>query len=304
MFTHLDDPQPPPPSGPLRAAVLRRVRRRRQRRAAVVGGVASVAALGVGAVAAVRDRVTPEQVEIAGLAEDPPAGGEPVTILVVGVDGPRPDIEGSRAELTDTIAVVRLDPAAGEMRMLTVPRDLAVDGSVIRQPIRSVLADDGPDGLIEVVRTELGIEVDHYVQVDFPGAVELVDAVGGIRVEVDQPVRDQSAGLELAAGCQALDGAGALRLGRARHVEVQQADGGWRADGFSALGRDLRGAAVAAALLQAAGRVGPSDLPALAVTGLRSVTVDDAVDTADVERWARQAGSARFVPMGLPVDSG
>jgi LCP family protein required for cell wall assembly len=317
MFEHLDDPQPYTPPAGLQATVRGRVRRRRRRRVAVAGGVASVAALGVGSVLAVRDRLEPQRIEVGGLATEPDGAdavtvrgpdpvreGEPVTVLVVGVDETRPagGSEPLGTKRSDTIALVRIDPEAGEVRLLTVPRDLTVEGAPAPGRINTVFADGGPEALVRAIDTELGIPVDHYVEVDFAGAIALVDAIGGVRVAVDRPMRDR-AGAVLDAGCQELDGAATLGLGRARMVEVQQDDGSWAVDPTGGIGRETRGAVVAAALLQAAGRIGVGDLPALVETGLGMITVDDGLDVDDLERWARDARDDRFVPLGLPVTS-
>ncbi len=299
MFEHLDDPAGPPPSGPLHTAVLGRVRHRRRRRAAVASGVAAVAVVGAGTVAQVRDRVRPEQVTIDTLAptEDRPEVGAPMTVLMVGTDGLVPDAEGSR---TDTIVLARVDPAAGEARVMFVPRDLEVSWQGDRARVNTVFDQGGPATLIEVLRAELGVEVDHYVEADFAGAVEVADALGGIRVSVDHPVRDEPTGLELTAGCHTLDGEQTLALGRARRVEVE-VDGLWTDDPWSDLSRQARGMVVAVALVQAAGRVGPSDLPALVETGLRSVTVDDALGSRDLLALARQVEGLGVVGFSLPA---
>ena len=310
MFEHLDDPRPYTPPAGLRATVQGRVRRRRRRRVAVAGGVASVAAVGVGAVAslsAVRDRVTPDQVHVAGLppADERPGPGEPVTVLLVGVDShgdPALDeAEGRAGTLTDTIVVAHVDPKAGELRLLSVPRDLEVDGQRgVR--INSLLASGGPDALVAALDAQLGVEVDHYVEVDFAGFRRGVDTLGGIRVSVPGAVRDDRSGLALAAGCQTIDGDQALALARSRRsVQVQADDGTWAVDPSGDFGRQDRAGVLAAALLRAVADVGPSDLPRLVRDGLGGVVVDDALDTDDLVALARQAGDARVVPLRLPV---
>lgn len=309
MFEHLDDPQRYTPPAGLRTAVRAHARRRRQRRAAVVGGVASVAALGIGTVTAARARLEPERIEVGGLADEatstdgtgPVVSGDPVTVLVVGTDRSAIDEDPGRA---DTIALVRVDPAAGEIRLLGAPRDLILGTDAGEMPARAAFTTGGPTQLIRSLDADLGVSIDHYVQVDFAGAVELVDALGGIRVAVDRAIRDEPTGTLLMPGCQELDGEATLGLGRARRVEVQADDGSWRSDGTSAIGRDLRGAAVAAALLQAVGRVGPGDLPGLVRAGLGAVAVDADLDAEGIVAWAREGSDDRFVPLGLPVVAG
>ncbi len=303
MFEHLDDPEPYAPAPGLQSLVEGRGRRRRRKRIAVAGGVASVAALGVGSVVAVRARLEPQRIEVEGLTTQPDEvvvePGDPITFLVVGTDG-RVGVEGSRA---DTIGLVRVDPGADELRLLTVPRDLVleVDDGIAGRAAQ-VFRDRGPEGLVQGVQRTLGVEVHHYVQVDFPGAVELVDALGGVRVALDRGYRDADSGLApLAAGCHELDGATTLALGRSRKGDVQQDDGGWAPDHGAVFGRDARGAAIAAALIQTVGRAGAAELPGLVETGLGSIAVDGDLGTEDLVDWVRDARDDRFVPFGLPT---
>ncbi len=69
-----------------------------------------------------------DQVHRVGVATGvltPVEGGKPFDILVVGTDGPR----GQAGVRTDTIMVVRVDPAADQVRILSIPRDLVFDGT-------------------------------------------------------------------------------------------------------------------------------------------------------------------------------
>jgi LCP family protein required for cell wall assembly len=227
------------------------------------------------------------------------APGDPVTFLVVGTDR-REAAAGGRA---DTIGLVRVDPGAGELRLLTVPRDLLLtaDGAP-EERAAQVFHDRGAGGLVQGIQHTLGVEVHHYVQVDLPGAVELVDALGGVRVELDRGYRDDDSGLApLAAGCHELDGTTVLALARSRKGDVQQDDGGWAPDGGAVFGRDARGAAIAAALIQTVGRAGVAELPGLIDAGLASVVTDDNLGTGELEGWVREARDDRFVPFGLPT---
>ena len=182
-----------------------------------------------------------------------------------------------------------------------MPRDLEVDGEPgVR--INSLLATGGPDALIAALRAQLGVEVDHYVEVDFAGFRRGVDTLGGIRVSVPEAVRDDRSGLDLAAGCQTIDGDQALALARSRRsVQVQADDGTWVTDPSGDFGRQDRAGVLAAALLRAVADVGPGDVPRLVRNGVEGVVVDDALDTDDLVALARQAGGARVVPLRLPV---
>jgi LCP family protein required for cell wall assembly len=168
-----------------------------------------------------------------GSLGDGAIGKGPVNILVVGSDsrsGTDPNAFGTPEETgpprSDTAFLLRIDGPS--VRALWIPRDLEVN--VDGQPalINSAL-NTGPQHLIDTIRTELGVTVDHYVEVDFNSFPRVVDAVGGVRVFSPGQVRDEFSGLRLAAGgCQKLDGNTALAWVRSRHLEVYQpASGEW-----------------------------------------------------------------------------
>lgn len=60
--------------------------------------------------------------------------------------------------------------------------------------------------MIDAVQENLGVPVNHYVEVDFVAFQRLVEAVGGVPVYVPAPVRDRNSGLNIGAkGCVMLD---------------------------------------------------------------------------------------------------
>jgi LCP family protein required for cell wall assembly len=163
------------------------------------------------------------RIEVAGLA----GGGRPMHVLVVGSDSRAALTSEERAELAtgdadgeraDTIFVLTLD--RGRAALLAFPRDLWVDrcdGTPGR--INAAIAIDGPGCLVETVRAVSGIRADHYVEVTFGGFRDLVDAVGGVEICLEQPIADRDAGIDLPAGCQRLDGADALGYVRVRKID-------------------------------------------------------------------------------------
>ena len=161
--------------------------------------------------------------DVTGLA----GGVAPLNVLVVGSDsreGFTPEelqaigteaVEGRR---TDTMFLLSI--SGGRAAMLSFPRDLFVtrcDGTQGR--INGAYASGGPSCLVQTVSTLSGIEIDHYVEVNLLGFTRIVDAVGGVPIFLDEPLVDRFAGVDLAAGCQVLDGRTALGFVRARHVD-------------------------------------------------------------------------------------
>jgi LCP family protein required for cell wall assembly len=123
--------------------------------------------------------------------------------------------------------------------MLSLPRDLWVtadDGTGKR--INS-FTDNG--GLVEVVSSLLGIDINHYIEIDFDGFESLIDLAGGVTVPFDHAVRDTNTGFTADAGCNTLSGADALAYVRSRRLEqLDPATGEWRPDPRSDLGRIAR----------------------------------------------------------------
>jgi LCP family protein required for cell wall assembly len=224
---------------PRRAAVDRPQRDRpaRPRRAAVVRRVVTVAvcfALGVALAAGVllwqsRGDLLGTRIAVNALGQSDDAADEPLgqarTVLVVGDDSGE-DLDDDVADLgtgerlghrTDTVMLTRIDPEEKRVTGVHLPRDLYVercDGSMGR--INGAWEIGGPDCLVETVRDFANVTIDHYVQVDFAGFVETVDAIGGVTMYLDEPMDDEKAHVDLPAGCITLDGRSALGFVRSR----------------------------------------------------------------------------------------
>lgn len=285
----------------------------------VVGVVgASVAAAAVGYGLYKLEQV--ERVDGLALAASPP--GEPENFLVVGSDtrdtldetgfdtagfnGEGAEGSGQRS---DTIMVVRVDPAQETADILSFPRDLWVEiaDTGRSQRINTAYA-EGPQRLIDTIELNFEIPIHHYVEVDFAGFADLVDAVGGVPMWFDQPVRDSHSGLRIEqAGCTVLDPAMALALARSRHLEHQTPDG-WEVDGTGDLGRITRQQAFirrAVAQVRTLGIDDVGTLRRLVDVGIESVSIDEALGLDDMIDLGRRFGSAppeALRTFSLPVE--
>jgi LCP family protein required for cell wall assembly len=113
--------------------------------------------------------------------------------------------------------VLRIDPVGNEVTGINFPRDLFIplcDGS--RQRINAAWYVGGADCLVKTVRDFSGISIDHYVQVNFEGFVNIVNAVEGVPMYIEEPMNDPKAHLDLPQGCVVLDGRTALGFVRTR----------------------------------------------------------------------------------------
>lgn len=170
-------------------------------------------------------------------------GTDRLNILLVGVDQ-RPD-QGYFN--TDTLIVASIDPATKQIAMFSIPRDTvdvplpadsparAVYGATYGGKINSLCmaAKERPDifpagcfGTIKQVLGNLyGLDIKYYVSVNFDGFRQVVDALGGVTVNVQMPVVDDSYPTDrgtltrvyIPAGIQHMDGTQALIYARSRH---------------------------------------------------------------------------------------
>jgi LCP family protein required for cell wall assembly len=173
------------------------------------------------------------------------ATGDSLVFLVVGSDS-REGLDSLKnfgtagGERGDVIMLIRVDQSEGMARMLSIPRDLWVeipDQGMAK--INAAYAHGGPSLMVQTIKENLGIEVNHYVEVSFVGFTSMVDELGGIEMTFPNPARDVSSGLDVAAGTQIVDGATALAYARSRKYQEDQ-NGTWVSVDASDLGRTQR----------------------------------------------------------------
>jgi LCP family protein required for cell wall assembly len=307
MFEHLDDVHPPAFDDRFRRAVAQRGRRLRRRRR--VAGGAGLAALGLVAGAgglygrALWRIDDVDRVDVASTG--PVAAGDPVTLLLVGTDG---HTDGGEHGLTDTMLLARLDPSAGTAGLLSLPRDLLVTPPGGGDPTRlDEIWSGGWGDLVAVVESQIGVPVDHMVEIDMNGFRSLVDRLGGLEVWFDAAVRDEGSGLFVdELGCVALDGEQALALVRSRKVEVLDEGGAWVRDALSDLRRleTQRQVVLAALASLAEDGVDPVTLDGHAGWAVENLTVDSGLGVRELVALARAAAGldpATVFQSTLPV---
>ena len=180
------------------------------------------------------------------------AEGEPRNILVIGIDSGiglgADDVRnaGDRntdiaAVLTDTMMIIRTDPTAQTVAIMSIPRDLWVDTSTgYSMKINSVVASaGGPEAggvsqLIETIEANFGIPINNFVQVDFVSFLGLVEAIDGVPFYLEAAVQDVKLGFEiLATGCHTFTPDEALAYVRSRSTFRIAVGDQWVPDGFS-----------------------------------------------------------------------
>jgi LCP family protein required for cell wall assembly len=192
--------------------------------------------------------------------------GAPFTVLLLGSDNDEKFPSG--APLTQSMILIRVDPTAKQVTMLSIPRDLWVTwypgGGAGK--IDEIHAHGGPSAAISTVERNFHIHIDDYIWIGLKGLIKVIDLMGGLDLIVSNPVLDDNYPADIDTedpfgyqrvavlpGAQHLDGVHALQYVRSRH--------GDRRGDFA---RSQRQQQVLLALKAKAGQVGPADLPDLA----------------------------------------
>src|SRR5829696_8859875 len=171
---------------------------------------------------------TPD-VKIAAKRLDVALPGEPATALVVGYDRRAGEAKGVQSR-SDTIMLIRADPKTESISMLSLPRDLYVEivcpgHRRFSERINGAYATCGTKGTLETVRKLTGLPVHYLITVNFRGFRQLVDALGGIWLDVDRRYFNDRGGdfgyatINLFPGYQKLGGYQALDFVRFRHTD-------------------------------------------------------------------------------------
>lgn len=216
--------------------------RRGLRIAAVVASGAVLLSSGVAWAGVNRFAGQITHISVAGLTgSDDSSPTAPMNILVVASDSR----EGlTRAEAnslhlgtadygqprTDTMMLVHIGADADAVTVVSLPRDtLATIAAYTDSKGRKHKAHQaklnaayelgGAPTMVATVEGLTGVQINHYVEINFNGFLQMVDAVGGVDVCLAKPMKDEKSGLNLPAGRQTIDGPQALAYVRARYVD-------------------------------------------------------------------------------------
>lgn len=144
--------------------------------------------------------------------------GKPINILFMGIDA-RDAKANSRS---DTMIMASIDPNTKKTALVSIPRDTRIKTSMGRyDKINSVNFLEGPEAACKEVSKLLSVPVDYYVVTNFAGFGEIVDALGGVHINVEtamkhaDPINPELA-INIPKGNQYLNGKQALSFVRYR----------------------------------------------------------------------------------------
>lgn len=228
-------------------------------------------------VGALTPTTSPHSVDTGGTPSDPAQ-----TFLIIGSDSREGvtdalgtnfgDFPGQRA---DVIMLVKVYPSEDRVQVLSIPRDLEVDieGHGTNK-INAAFAFGGSQLMVQTVRQATGLDINHYVEINFVGFADIVDELGGVVVNFPYPARDLKSGFSVDSGSQRLDGSEALAYVRSRSYQEFR-DGGWVSVDASDIGRMRRQQQIILAVLAEMKRPATlADASGLVGTIASSLTVD------------------------------
>jgi polyisoprenyl-teichoic acid--peptidoglycan teichoic acid transferase len=180
----------------------------------------------------------PRTVEANLAAQDGLLTSKPSLIMLLGTDG---DKTAARQDFrrSDSILLVRTDPKRHRMAYLTIPRDLRVDiPGQGPNKINAAFQLGGPALTMKTVRALTGLQPNHVVLVDFDNFKEVIDALGGVEIDVPKPILSerfdcpyatearcqQWPGWRFEKGKQTMDGKRALIYSRVRKNQLDPAE--------------------------------------------------------------------------------
>ncbi|MGH9198952.1 MAG: LCP family protein, partial [Acidimicrobiia bacterium] len=184
---------------------------------------------GAAAFAYVQLKLKGNTTDIAALNDQKP--NTPMNVLVLGSDSRAvlPDEEQGQFDPTgkdrgtgrraDTIILIHLDEQREKAVLVHFPRDLRVRYPDGKTGKINGAYQKGPEAMVKTVQNFTGLEVHHFVEVNFVGFRNIVDALGGVDVYFERAIKDPDSGLNVPKGCVRLTGNQALAFVRVRKID-------------------------------------------------------------------------------------
>lgn len=143
-----------------------------------------------------------------------PAPSEPVNFLVIGADWTPNETRGR----SDTLMILHADLNKKKGVLISIPRDFRVEiPGHDMDKINHAYNYGGVPLTIQTVESYTGLDIHHYVVVNYDGFVKIIDAIGGVTVDVDERMVDWELGEPIEEGRQRMDGITALHYVRFRN---------------------------------------------------------------------------------------
>ncbi|MEV0035598.1 LCP family protein [Streptomyces sp. NPDC050804] len=226
---------PPPPSGPPAPRYAPDWRRRIKIGALTLVVVVLGVSIGTYFWA---DSKLQREVDLSKVIERPEAG-DGTNYLIVGSDSregmsaeEKKKLHTGSADGKRTDSMMILHDGSNGPTLISLPRDSNVTIPSFRgsesgkmfpntgrqTKLNAAYAEDGPELLVRTVEFNTGLHIDHYVEIGFAGFANIVDAIGGVEIDIPKAFKDEKSGADFQAGKQTLNGEQSLAFVRTRYA--------------------------------------------------------------------------------------
>ncbi|MGC5003842.1 LCP family protein [Streptomyces sp. DT203] len=168
-----------------------------------------------------------------------PGEGDGTNYLIVGSDSragmsteDKKRLHTGSAEGKRTDSMMILHDGSNGPTLISLPRDSNVEipsykgsdsgklypGRGRFTKLNAAYAEDGPELLVRTVEFNTGLHIDHYVEIGFGGFAKIVDAIGGVELDIPKAFKDKNSGADFQAGKQTLNGEQSLAFVRTRYA--------------------------------------------------------------------------------------
>lgn len=168
-----------------------------------------------------------------------PSEGDGTNYLIVGSDSregmtaeDKKKLHTGSAEGKRTDSMMILHDGSNGPTLISLPRDSNVEiptfvgsesgktfkGTGRTTKLNAAYAEDGPELLVRTVEFNTGLRIDHYVEIGFGGFAKIVDAIGGVELDIPKAFKDKKSGADFQAGKQTLNGEQSLAFVRTRYA--------------------------------------------------------------------------------------
>ncbi|MFF5899539.1 LCP family protein [Streptomyces argenteolus] len=168
-----------------------------------------------------------------------PSEGDGTNYLIVGSDSregmtseDKKKLHTGSAEGKRTDSMMILHDGSNGPTLISLPRDSNVEipsfkgsesgkmfqGTGRQVKLNAAYAEDGPELLVRTVEFNTGLRIDHYVEIGFGGFAKIVDAIGGVELDIPKAFKDKKSGADFQAGKQTLNGEQSLAFVRTRYA--------------------------------------------------------------------------------------
>ena len=161
---------------------------------------------------------------------------KPFTILLMGVDSDIEEIKGSSFN-GDSLMLITFNPTTLNSTIVSIPRDSYVPITCFTGQRKNKITHAawyGEGCMIDTIENFLDVHIDYYAKINFKGVVKLVDALGGVDVDVEYSFCEQDSNrsfgentVYVKEGFQTLNGEAALAYARNRHPNPEYCSSEW-----------------------------------------------------------------------------